>query len=191
MDEKLDDNNIARVIEYLSTKGATKKTACEMLCIRYNTTRLDKLINTYLEKKAFETKKKAEKRGKPATLDEEKYVVTSYLEGVPVDSIAKALYRSPTFVLGIVEKLNVPKRKTRHSYFRPGLVPEEAMKESFAEGEFVFSMRYNSVAKVFGIYKGAYRIFLLHDSQKQFAYQPAEELCSLEHLRPYLGNSYS
>ena len=46
-DERLDGNSIERVIKYLSEKGATKKVACQMLNIAYNTTRLDKVIEQY------------------------------------------------------------------------------------------------------------------------------------------------
>ena len=44
-------------------------------------------------------------------------------------------------------------------------------------------MRYDSLARIDGEFKkGVYRVFLLSEKQNQFAYQPAEELASLEHL---------
>ena len=42
--EKLDEATLERVISYLETKGATKKNACIMMNISYNTARLDRLI---------------------------------------------------------------------------------------------------------------------------------------------------
>jgi hypothetical protein len=52
--EKLDDNNIQRVIDALNSKEPiTKKVACEMLNISYNTTRLSKIIASYHEEKAY------------------------------------------------------------------------------------------------------------------------------------------
>ena len=48
--EKLSPENIARVIEHLNADSPiTKKEACEMLNIRYNTTRLQRIIDDYLE----------------------------------------------------------------------------------------------------------------------------------------------
>lgn len=77
----------------------------------------------------------------------------------------------------------MPIRQTGHSYFRPGLVPDEAMRDEFKVGVKVYSMRYDSLARIDGEFKkGVYRVFLLSEKQNQFAYQPAEELASLEHL---------
>ena len=46
--EKLDDKNINRVMLALESENPiTKKEACGMLNISYNTTRLTKIINNY------------------------------------------------------------------------------------------------------------------------------------------------
>jgi hypothetical protein len=181
--ERLDQVHIERVIEHLANKG-TKKDACSILNIAYNTSRLDKIIDKYNADKEYRAAKRAEKRGTPATEAEVSYSVKSYLEGETVDSISKSLFRGPTFVTSILEKYGVPRRQTGHSYFRPGLVPEEAMRDNFRVGEKVYSMRYDSLATIESEFKkGVYSIYLLSDRQKQFAYQPAEELASLEHLR--------
>ena len=69
--DKLTDTNIARVIKLLNPtpesgeKAITKKTACEIIGIAYNTTRLGTLIESYEERIAKEKAKRAEKRGKP------------------------------------------------------------------------------------------------------------------------------
>jgi len=48
--EKLDDTNIKRVIAALTNENPiTKKEACEMLNISYNTTRLSKIIEGFKE----------------------------------------------------------------------------------------------------------------------------------------------
>ena len=86
-DERLDGNSIERVIKYLSEKGATKKVACQMLNIAYNTTRLDKVIEQYKLKKDSDAKRRAEKRGTPATEAEINFVISEYLEGNTIDSI--------------------------------------------------------------------------------------------------------
>ena len=48
--EKLDSGNIQRVIDLLEQEEPiTKKEACEMLNIRYNTTRLQRIIDEHTE----------------------------------------------------------------------------------------------------------------------------------------------
>jgi hypothetical protein len=181
--EKLDDVSIRRAIELLENKG-TKKDACAILNIAYNTTRLGNIIEKYKERKEKDDARRAEKRGTPATQPEISYAVQSYLEGSPVDSIAKSLYRNSTFITNILLKYGVPMRNVPHDYFKPKLIPEEAMRDSFNIGEKVYSARYDSLAVIHGEFaKGVYRVYLLSDKWKQYAYQPAEELASLEHIR--------
>ncbi len=181
--EKLDAAHIERVIEHLANKG-TKKDACNILNIAYNTTRLGNIIDKYVENKAKEAAKRAEKRGTPASQAEILYSIQSYLEGDTIDSISGSLFRGSAFVNSILDKFGVPRRQSAHSYFRPELVPEEAMREVFPVGEKVYSMRYDSLASIEKELKpGVYRVYLLSDKWRQFAHQEASELASLEHLR--------
>ena len=187
-DEKLDAASLEKVIALLEQeKPITKKDACAMLNITYNTTRLAKLIETYKEKKAAAAAKRASLRGKPATPGEVSYIISEYLEGAPIDSISERTYRGPIFIKNILEEYSVPIRAKSHDYFRPELIPEGAMRDRFKEGEVVYSARYDSTAKIEGEIrqKGqwVYRIWLLADKWKQYAYQEAAELASLEHLR--------
>ena len=58
--EKLDATNVQKVIDLLEQESPiTKKEACEILNIRYNTTRLQKIIDEHLEMTAFREKRKA------------------------------------------------------------------------------------------------------------------------------------
>lgn len=191
--EKLDENHLEHVIKMLEqpaegTKAWTKKECCAYLNIAYNTTRLGTLIEKYKEKKVADAARRLEKRGKPATEGEISYIIQTYLEGGTIDGISTSLYRSATFVRGILDRFAVPIRQSSHSYFRPGLVPEEAMKDKFAIGELVYSMRYDSLAKIKSEFSpGVYCMFLLSEKQQQFCYQPAEELASLEHIKKYIN----
>lgn len=187
-EEKLDSATIERVIKLLEpsdgSKPITKKDACAILNIAYNTTRLTSIIDKYKERKLYDQQKRAEKRGKPATPAEVDYAISAYLEGATVDAISKSLYRSSSFIVGILQQYGVPLRNIPHSYFRPRLIPEEAMRSSFTVGEKVYSARYDSLAEVRSEFKpGVYLIYLLSDKQQQFAYQEAAELASLQHLR--------
>lgn len=182
-EERITPENIERAIKLLED-GGTKKAACELLNIKYNTTRLGTIITQYQEERERVKAKKAEKRGKPATAMEVSYTISSYLEGNSIDNIASSLYRSSAFVRNILDANGVPKREVPHSYFKPGLVPEEAMRDKFLPGEKVYSMRYDSLAVIRSEFSpGVYLIFLLSQKEMQFAYQEAAELASLEHLK--------
>ena len=62
--EKLDDKNIQRVINALNGENPiTKKEACEMLHINYNTPRLSKIIKNYIDEKSYMQRSMDKKRG--------------------------------------------------------------------------------------------------------------------------------
>ena len=80
--EKLSFDNIERVIQQLEQDNPiTKKEACGMLNIRYNTTRLQRIIEDHQELKQFRETRKAQNKGKMATQDEIRSVVKLYLDG--------------------------------------------------------------------------------------------------------------
>ena len=90
--EKLTETNIAHVIELLSAeKPITKKEACSILNISYNTTRLARIIQEHKETVEFRERRKAYNKGKGATEMEIKQVVNFYLDGSNVSDIAKSL----------------------------------------------------------------------------------------------------
>lgn len=185
-EERLEDSNIERVIAYLEEKGATKKQACNMLNIAYNTSRLDKLIEAHIERKARDAARRAEKRGKPATPEEASFIISEYLAGAPIAVISKNSYRGTTFIKAILDEYAIPERQKSPNYFRPNLIPEDAVRESFAVGETVYSARYDTLATVEKEYaqndEFVYRIWL-RGEWLQYALQPAHELASLEKLR--------
>lgn len=185
--EKLDDENVLKVIKLLEDPNPiTKKEACSLLNIAYNTTRLGSILDKYKERKQRERQKRAEKRGKPATPDEVKYVITEYLEGRDIEGISTTIYRPTTFVKQVLEAHSVPIRSRSHDYFKPELVPEGAVREVFSIGEKVYSMRYDSLAEICDEVphydENVYRIWLIGERWQQYAYQPASELASLKHL---------
>lgn len=191
--ELMTDANILRVIGLLEPKeeGAkpiTKKDACQILGMAYNTTRLGTIIEEFKKKRERDAQRRAALRGKPATKDEIIFVIQEYLEGQPVDAISKSTYRGTTFVKAILDEHAVPIRVPGHTYFNPQLIPDAAVRKQFKVGEVVYSARYDSTARIDAEQPHAqhgwvYRIWLIADKWKQSAYQPAEELASLEHLR--------
>ena len=191
-EELMTDANIAKVIKLLEpeqgTKAITKKDACQILGMAYNTTRLGTIIEEWKKKQTKNAERRAEKRGKPVTGEERVYIISEYLAGETVDSLSKSTYRSPTFVKSVLETNSVPIRVPGSSYFCPELIPEGAIRERFKVGEVVYSARYDSTARIdaesFSEKHGwIYRVWLLSEKWQQNAYQEATELASLEHLR--------
>ncbi len=65
--EKLTPSNIQHVIELLSKeRPITKKEACEILNISYNTTRLNKIIEEQNDSVAYNEKRRGMKKGNKA-----------------------------------------------------------------------------------------------------------------------------
>jgi len=141
--ENLSDTNIQKVIDLLNgTPAISKKEACSILNIAYNTTRLQKIIDDFLETKAYRQKRRAQNRGKSATREEVADAVTRFLSGDPISEIAAGLYRSSGFVKSIIERVGVPqKEEGRYDY-----LPEECVGTSFERGEIVWSAKYHGPA---------------------------------------------
>ena len=134
--EKLDDTNIKRVIAALEGDSPiTKKDACEMLNISYNTTRLSKIINGFKEEQEYRKRRMAKNRGKPASKEELKEMIEMYLDGQTVTNIAKYMYRSPAFIKGNLDRIGVPTRISEGEKF---IVPDECVKYKFEVGEWVW-----------------------------------------------------
>jgi len=192
-EEMMTGANIAKVIRLLEPteegkKPITKKDACAMLGMAYNTTRLGTIIEEYKQKQVRISQRKSQLRGKPATQEEKVYIISEYLNGETVDAISKMTYRSSRFIKDILEGNSVPIRVPGSSYFSPELIPDDAVRERFKIGEVVYSSRYDSTARIDAEQKTSkygfvYRVWLLAEKWQQNAYQEAAELASLEHLR--------
>lgn len=192
--DKMTPQNIERVIELLDpklpeTKPITKKDACQILGMAYNTTRLTQVIENHKQQKQREKEQRDKKRGKPADLSEIKFITGQYLKGESVDQIAKELYRTSYFVKHVLEAYDIPIRNQSYNYFKPSLIPEGAARDRFALDEIVYSARYDSTAKITAEQWSekhqcwVYRLWLLNDKWQQFAYQEAHELASLQHVQ--------
>jgi hypothetical protein len=157
--EKLDDANIQRVLDYLKQdKPITKKEACAMLNISYNTTRLNSIMVDFEETLEFRAKRKSQNRGRKATDYEIKQSIEMYLDEQPVSSIASALYRSSTFVRNLLDRVGVPQKRPKTLQGmreKIGYLPDECVSESFEQGEKVWCARYDLPARII---KGAHDI---------------------------------
>jgi len=147
--EKLSFENVDRVVNLLEDDNPiTKKEACEILNIRYNTTRLQRIIEEHNDTKLFRETRRSQNRGRAATEDEKRTVVQYYLDGENISSIANSIYRSPAFVKGIIERLGVPQKLADSDYegMRNTMLPEECVAEEFEYNEKVWYPRHNKFA---------------------------------------------
>lgn len=205
--ENLSDANIQKVIDLLNpTEGTpiTKKDACALLNITYNTTRLQRIIDEYQERQAYVAEQKAKRRGKAATDFEIQQAVEEYLSGENYAAIAKRLFRSSGFIKAIIERVGVPQRLTGKDKEQYDYLPENCTAKDFKPGEIVWSAKYHRPARVerevqcTGDYLGkVYSIYILEavndpgpwfthvTAGGYFAYQPAYDLGKLEHLEKY------
>ena len=200
--EKLTDTNIQHVIELLEgEKPISKKEACSILNISYNTTRLTNIIDEYFERLDYKNKRKAENKGKSAREDEIKRVVEDYLDGDSIMEIASHIFRSPSFVKGIIDRVGVPQRASVEQ-MKKGIpvLPEACIAEEFKVGEVVWCPQYNAAAEVVKEYKEtyyentyecrAYQVYVIKSSEFDqvfgfYADQLAYDLGRLRHLEQY------
>ena len=147
--EKLTAQNIERVIQLLEAQQPiTKKAACEILNIAYNTTRLTKILDDYKERKAYESSRREKNRGKPAETHEITSIVEQYLSGDPISEIAKRLFRPPVFVSNIIERIGLPTRPVGDLKYEKSLLPEKCVSDSFEVGEIAWSAKYHAICKI-------------------------------------------
>ena len=152
--EKLTAQNIQHVISLLNptssqTKPITKREACSILNISYNTTRLDKIIQDFHEQREYRSRRVSQNRGRPPRADEIQDIVKEYLSGENVSNIAKGLYRSAAFVKNILERIGVPQRPTKiegrkQEYY----LPEQCVADDFEKGEIVWSATHHAPAVI-------------------------------------------
>jgi len=204
--ENLTDANIERVVKLLEqAKPITKKEACEVLNIAYNTTRLNNIIEGYKSRLALDQKRRAANRGKPASPEEIRSTVLDYLKGISVSEIAEGLYRSTTFVRNIIETVGVPQRGVGENYFEYSPLPDQCITDEFKVNDLAWSARFQSVCIIdrdLGETKDKasklYRVYVLEPFEAPdklylsswgqpgyYASQPAYELGSLAHLKEY------
>ena len=154
--ENLTAKNIEKVKALLnpgsaSEKPITKKQACDILNIAYNTARLQKIIEDYDERKEYTKKRKAGLRGRPAMREEIAEACESYLMGDTISSISKSLFRSPSFVRAILERVGVPQRPSgKEERVGSHYYPDECLSDDYADGEIAWSATYHAAVVVKG-----------------------------------------
>ena len=144
--ENLSESNISKVIDLLSgNQPISKKVACDMLNIAYNTARLQRILDDYQDKVEYRELRKKQNRGRGASNEEIREAVERYLSGDSISEIAAGLFRSASFIKGIIERVGVP-NTSKESGVIP--LPDSCIAESFSKGEVVWSAVYNKPARV-------------------------------------------
>ena len=132
-----------------TTKAITKKEACDILNIAYNTTRLTKIIEDYHDRKEYTAARKKKLRGRPASSAEIAEACESYLQGGAVSEISKSLFRSPAFVRSLLETVGVPQRPaSKEEKLGSHYYPDELMADDYASGEIAWSATYHAAVEV-------------------------------------------
>lgn len=207
--ENLSDSNVEKVIGLLEQdKPITKKDACEILNISYNTTRLKNIIDGHKARKAHDQKMRDKNRGKKATKEEISEIVNSYLSGENVSEIAKSLFRSASFIKSILDRIGVPQKAIGEEKYKVGILPEQCVSDEFNPGQVVWSAKYHAPCEIINEVDNAefyinkygckcYKVWVI-----EYIYEPIEffpnikkggffanclacELGSLEHLKEY------
>ena len=89
-----DKKKIPQAIQMLED-GETKKAICDFLGIKYNVTRLQKIIDEFIEEKERDTTMRAKRRGTPISDNEKVSMIEAYLiNDDPISAIASRFYRS-------------------------------------------------------------------------------------------------
>ena len=186
--ENINEVSLEKVISLLSSeKPITKKEACEILNISYNTARLNKIIEEYVERKNYIAERKKTLRGVPLSEADEKYIVEEYLKEPNISNISEAIFRAPNLIKNTLRQYNIPLRDASNTYTTPPLLEESSLEEEYFVGDLVYSARYASPALVEkfhennAIHGNIYRIWIYRDMQN--AYQPWYELSSLKEIQ--------
>lgn len=147
--EKLTDQNISYVIDLLAMeKPITKREACEILNISYNTARLDTILTNWKEDQERKKKRRAEKRGKPISDSEICTIVERKLSGDSLKDISESIYRSTAQIQLILENVGVPEKATGDDKYKPSILPEECISEEFQPGEIAWSAVHHTSCEI-------------------------------------------
>ena len=204
--ENLTEAHIKRVIELLEAeKPISKKDACEILNISYNTTRLSKIIEQYKHEQDEQQRRRAANRGKAATPFEIQAIIEGYLEGDTISEISKRIYRSTTFIKDVIELVGVPQKIIGADYWNTSVIPDQCMREEFEPGQVVWHSRRHSMAivleqkyNVSDTSNNYYQLYVIEPMEEDSPYFPqcteyggfydgayAYDLGSLDHLKQY------
>jgi hypothetical protein len=179
--EKITPANIQRVLDGLSAKPPISKAdACGILNIKYNVSRLAKILEEYNTKQENEERIRKSRQRTDLSDADKRGIIEDYLKGISLTTIANSIYRTPYIVKKFLESENLLFKDWEY-------IPEELICEDYVAGDIVYSVKYNSTAEIqscFGEDKRfggmVYSIWLVEN--QMYAYQPSYELVDLRSI---------
>ena len=191
--ENITPQSVERVIKLLGDeeKPISKKEACDILRVAYNTKRLQAIIDEHNEKKEFIKSQKKAVRNTPVSKIDVASICGMYLSGEPLKEIVDSVFRSMSVVKRVLIQQNIPLRNASNTYQNPPYLPDNSYSEDYVKGDLVYSARYDSLATIDNEgqwYNGSkvYPIHIVGDHERG-AFQPAEELSDLRKLQIEFG----
>lgn len=178
----IDTKKIPEAIAMLDN-GATKKAVCAFLGMAYNTTRLQTEIDDYLSGVERSKEQRRLRRGK-AILDTELVnIIESYISGDSIANIADRFYRSEALVKSTLEKHGALLRDSKANPLSPSILPDNAMSDSFEEGDIVWLAAYSMIGEIKKkISPDGYRVYILNRDYHRYVNQYAHDLGSMKYL---------
>lgn len=179
--------NIPAVIKILE-EGATKKAACDLLGIAYNTKRLQDIIDKYISDKEYDAARRKAKRGTAIEGDELVNIIESYLiYNASIDTLSKKYHRPTAAIKSVLYRSGAMlKAQETPNPLRPSELPEESIlgeDEEFELKQLVWVAGYQCVGEVrknFG--NGVYRVYLLDPGYHRNVTFNWYDLGNLKHL---------
>lgn len=142
--ERLEPANLRRVAQMLADGEVTKKRACEILNITYNTTRLNRLLSEQSEKDERLARRRKDNRGKPLSNAEVQRIVSDTLDGDSTKEISDSLARPASLIKKVLRDVGVPEKMSGDARFRTSLLPEQCVSDSFTVGEVAWSAMHHA-----------------------------------------------
>lgn len=180
----ISDDTFKTVITHLED-GGTKKRACEMLGVGSNST-MERMVEEWKERQVLVAEMKQKKRGTPIQGVELANVIEGYLQGDSFEELANRNYRSAAMIKSALERSGALLRiQGSADPLYPPMIPDEAMSETFAVGEHVWLPGYQCIGEVMKAITnpvGAYRVFLLSETQQHYVHVMNYEMASVAHL---------
>jgi hypothetical protein len=152
-----------RVAIWMRNQNKTKKALCEYLKIKYNTTRLDKILNSFEEALLREEELRKLNKKKVFTDEEEKVIAKRYIEVGSMSKVADEYYISAAKIKKILINQQIP-IKSRKTILVDHI--EQDLDKAFSIGDFAFSKIHKSKCQIVKKYDEEYIDYLKNGSIK-------------------------
>lgn len=178
----ISDEQFKKAFEMLEN-GSTKKAIYEFLGVGSFAT-AEKRMQEWADEQEMKETMRKKKRGTQIEGTELVGMIEGYLSGDSFEALADRYYRSTVMVRNTLERVGALLRvKETVSPLDPPPLPEEAMAETFEEGEHVWLPGYQCMAIVKKeVQEGVYRCWTLDEGCQQNVHVGCWDMGSMKHL---------